>query len=231
MPYQQRTLANRSRYVRKRRRYAKRRYQVKKPTVNNVTSAWNMAKKAWMIGKKLAHLVNIETKEFSASLSGNIDNAGSAYLTLNSIAQGDTDLTRDGDSLKMLRIRLLGHVNHNSANTSGNVIRCILFIDKQNTLGTIASFWSPLSTGACVDGSKVYDTRFQSIVLVDKRFTLNPQDENSLIDMSAPINFHTQYSAGSTTITSGVLRLLLLTDEGTNFPSYVFEERLYFVDN
>lgn len=217
---------------RKYRKRYRRKQVVKKPTTQNVSSAWSMAKNALYIAKGLKSLVNVEMKRFESNINGSVDNAGNNYYTLNSVPQGDTDGTRDGDSLKMHRIHVKGHFNIHPSSTV-TTIRAVLFIDKQDTLLTAPDFWDNLTLGSCVDSSKHYDSRFESRVLCDKRFCLNTNQPNSLLDLSCKVGLHTQYVNGTTSIATGALKLMLISDitSAGNKPTFDVVSYLYYTDN
>lgn len=184
---------------------------------------------AYKLATKLASLVNVEEKIFSNNYSFNVGYDGNDYYQLNAIPQGDTDVTRDGDSCKIQRVSINGHIGINGS-ASQTVVRILLFWDDDANL-TAANFWTNLSTAYAVDSHKNHDYRFKSKMLIDKKFSLTTNDGVAMIDMNAMIGRHTQFNAGTTTINSGSLRLLVLSDQAINEPAINLVTTVYFTDN
>lgn len=192
------------------------------------------AAQLWKDVHKLKSMLNVEYKENYASLtSTSVDFAG-AITTLNQISQGDADGTRDGDSLKMINLSIRGYTRINGI--SGDVLsRIIIFLDPQNVitspnevLATVGSTLAPLSP-------KSYDNRFRTKILYDKVFKLDPNySPQQYFKFALAINKHTQFNAGTTTITSNALKVLLISDvDSAASPKAKtsFTYRLTYVDN
>lgn len=190
--------------------------------------AWN----AYKLASKLAAYVNTETKRYDyGTFNPNIDNTASvSFLTMNSIAQGVGDNQRTGDSVKIMSFELNGHFSHNSSNTA-EIIRLIIFWDKQGTITALSALLDNNGSSYVVDSPKVYDNRFESKTLHDQRFVLSANDPVAIVKIKIPVGLHTQYSAGTTTINTGVLRLAICSDQGINFPGSNLIAHTYFVDN
>lgn len=185
---------------------------------------------ALKIAKGLKKLVNVEMKHYDKNSTGqNMTDAGTIY-TVNDVSQGDTDLTRDGDSLKNQSVQIKIQCNANSNQQNNG--RVIVFWDKENK----TSATTDLLETADPFSFKAYDTRFQTKVLWDKRIVFSSTAvENGQIhtfDINLPLGAHTQFEAGTTTINTGALKILFLSDQNaTNYPTYSVYSRLLFTDN
>ncbi len=210
-----------------RKKYKKYRRNGKKKRFS--TSYKTMAYKGYQMGKKAMKYLNTEHKHFDTQVQAIFTDAG-VIATLNLIPQGDTDTTRDGDSIKMMSLTLRGAC----FNTVSSNIRIIIFHDKQDQvlipadLLEAAYFASVNATNA----PKNYDYRFRSKILFDRNFALSANGKNQY-------NFHkqikllirTQFDAGTTNITTGALKVCYIGDQPVTFPAMNIVYRLTFVDN
>lgn len=220
----------RSRYGR-RRRSSMRRPIYRKPMRYRVA---DMAYNGYRLAVKLARYVNAEEKFHDATLTGSsVDYTTGVVSTLNSIAQGDTDETRDGDSVKITR--LTGNIQVSGNAAANTLIRYWIVWDPMNTITTLANLWE---TGAATSilGNKDHDHRFQTRVLYDSRPLPLVVANDSYVRVRA-INLkifkHTQFEAGTTTINSGALKLFAISDQAnaSNEPTIRAQLRVHYIDN
>lgn len=217
----------------KRRRRRRRKWYPKRTAANWYKYA-NYAVNGLMLAKKVARLVNVEVKEGTTTNTlTNVDHTTGLVATLNGFAQGDTDSTRDGDSVKMMRVRGKVYWKENGANDS--VGRFVIVHDKQATLSAVNQYFG--STGSIIAplSCKGHDLRFQTKTLYDSgAFSLDAQagEQNRCFDIDIPLNFHTQYSGGTTTINTGALRLVAISSIATsNIPQIMYYFSVHYVDN
>lgn len=204
-------------------------------TAQDFTRYAGYAYTAYKTAKYLKQLVNVEEKVHDyASIAGTFDYNGTIH-TLNAPAQGDGDTTRDGDSMKNQSVGLKIQFTANAA--ADHNVRMIIFWDKQNTVSAGSDLLEITGTSDAPYSFKKHDTRFESKVLYDVRFVLSANSPESgkfhLIDIPyIKLNKHTQFNAGTTTINTGALKLLVICGGvTTNLPTVSVYSRLKFTDN
>lgn len=227
-------MAYKKNYARK-RTYKKKGYlaRASKYTQSAITTA-NTAHAAYSLATKLARFVNTENKFWNSNAATtNVTDAGATY-SLFLPPQGDTDSSRSGDSVKLLRIS--GRMFFNSvAAANGSVVRVIIFRGKQEnqvfpgigdvidmTIGT-NDFLAP----------KPYDDRFRTKILYDKFINLPVQGPTSTVrDINIKLYGHVQFGAATTNIEDGGLYLGLISNiNAANYPTITWNLRTTYVDN
>lgn len=205
----------------------KKRYNAKKKNYKI-----SKADKALKIALGLKKQLNAEVKRYEyGTFNPNLDqSATTSFLLMNAIPQGITDVTRIGDSLKVLKFELNGHIGWNAASVA-QVVRLVVFWDKQATVSTATRLLDNVGTSYVVDAPKAYDSRFETRTLYDQRFILSANDPVRLVRIKIPVGLHTQYSAGTGTILTGALRLAMFSDQGINFPTTNMQAFVYYSDD
>lgn len=216
-------------YRRNFRRYRRRRrYHKNFPSRRKVYGA--AGRQLWRDVKKLKSMINVEYKRFGTSISGNFDYNG-AMSAVNAVPQGDTDASRDGDSLKMCNLNLAATL----LGTSGVYTICTLYViwDPQNKLTAASDLLQTVGSADAPVSPKLYDKRFQSKILWERTFIL--EDSIGLlkkVKAVIPVHKHTQYNSGTTTVNSGALQFLAISNQvTTNLPVLTGNAYLTFVDN
>lgn len=204
-----------------------------------------MAYKAFRLAKRVADAVNIEYKLYDAAINTAPTWSGTVGI-LNGIAQGTSDSQRIGDSLKCQRLsgRLIwdpANFFQAGVNIQSCAVRLIIYWDEQNNVTSAADVLQQTGNVYTVISPKNYDTRFRSRVLYDKTvfFSQNLASGASYAmnyphdDIDIELNAHTQYDAASTTINTGALKYLLISDNvaSTYIPSCRAYLRLTYTDN
>lgn len=215
-------------YKRNYRRYKKRYRKYTKRVAKTASGIGWLASKAWQGVKMLKDVVNTEYKYFDINESTNVDYNG--YLpSLCTPTQGDGDGQRDGDRLKMQNLTFRGRLTRNGADAT---VRVIIGIDKQSKVSTAADVLE--STGASTAGPispKNYDKRFQTKILYDRRWNLTTDFPAVNININKVINTHQQFQAGTTTINSGRLFAIFISNLNANTPIMQYYSRVTFTDN
>ena len=192
--------------------------------------AGGAAHTALKIAMRLKDMVNTEYKFLDTNYSNTMDYNG-IVSTLNSISQGITDTGRTGDSVKIQNIMLRGNI---LAGTVPAQLRVILFWDAQNKVASVSDVLESTGTAYSVLSPKNYDKRFQTKVLWDKVFDVVPTADNAHrhFQLSLPINLHSQYAAATSTINTGALKILLISNiVTTGLPTIVYYSRVSYTDN
>lgn len=176
----------------------------------------------------LKRLVNAEVKFADASISGNVLNTGGLF-TLNNPPQGDTDSSRDGDSLKNQSINIRYRWQYKGEACNG---RIMVLHDKQNKVSAVTDVLDSGYIGLFSSiAPKDYDKRFETQVLYDQVTQISSENPISIHNINLPLGFHTQFENGSTTVNTGALKMLYISDATTNDPNLIMMSRLQFTDN
>jgi len=197
--------------------------QYKKTTVYKANAAYKMA-------RKLKDQVGgVEYKHVDLITALAPDNDGDIVI-LNSIAQGDSDNTRDGDKIKMQNLTIRGDVIGDAA--APDVVRLVIFHDKQNVIATVADFFQGVSEISSVLQPKNYDQRFRTKVLFDRSWTVSPAGPRiKYFKKVIPLNISTQYQGGTTTSLTGSLKFIVLGIPAVATSAFNMVSRLTYTDN
>lgn len=200
------------------------------------TTKGSTANKALRLARKVANLVNIEEKIDDTQQTSVTFDYNGAIDILNNPAQAITDVGRIGDSIKVQKIHIKGTVaGSTTAGTLSNN-RLILFWDEQNQVATAADLLETVGSTYSPFSPKHYDKRFRSNILYDQHFSLSTVPGSQAwfknFEVSLPIGKHTQFSAASTTINTGALKFLYITDVVTsNLPNITYYARCFYTDD
>lgn len=184
----------------------------------------------WMLKKvkHLADIVNAEYKYFdTAAALSTIDYTGSLASQI-PIPQGTTDVTRIGDSVKIQTMTFRFFLQRNGADS---IVRVIVLWDPQNKISSTADVLQNVGTSAAPLQPKNYDKRFQCSFLMDKSFAISSNNSIIKYQTTIPINKHTQYNGGTTTINTGDLKVFLISNNSTNLPLITYFARVSYTDN
>lgn len=218
-------------YAQRRKMY-RRKYPVRRGNAKWIAAgakAGRMAHKAWSLAKRLKDVINIEYKYVEGNVQNTASDYNGLYAIMNTISQGTTDTTRIGDSLKVQRLVLRGHFDRNGQDA---YVRLILLWDQDNKTSTASDILAYSGGSNAPMSPKIYDKRFQTKFLWDKEFKVNSSNPQAKFEMNLPINLHTQYDSASSTVVTGKLVLLAISNVvTTNVPTISYISRLTFTDN
>lgn len=192
----------------------------------------SLAMKAYKGVQFLKGLVNVE-KKFINVQTGNLSPGTTSSVTaLNPIAQGSSDVTRNGDSILAKYIQLSGEV-FGSASSSQDIVRIVLLCDKENR-GT-APTYTDVYTDASVHSYLNKENMDRFIILRDWHFTFSTGSKNAFaFKKFIRLNTHLKYSgnAGNATdIRQNGLYLMVLGVDNTNKALVNVNSRIAFYDN
>ena len=214
------------RYYKK--RYTKNRYYKRKR--NNIGYG-QIARKVWRDVKYLKSIVNVEKKYLDVTDSRTYSNLLFAQL-LNGIAQGDTSITRDGDSVKWISLFIRVNSVINAA-ASATRVRLMLLRDKQPNTG-LSSTTNILADNTNILSPRNLDWNYRYKVYKDMVIHLNTDRPEKEIKIFMKLKFHTRYTDNGATVASistNTLLLCFMSDEAVNEPTVTFYSRLRFIDN
>lgn len=182
----------------------------------------------------LKGLVNSEMKTHTYSAQSSIDYNGT-LTALTAIAQGDTAITRDGNSIFMRYINMRGCIDIASV-TSTLSMRIMLVQDTStnpasrvtsdvldsSVMGTVYAPYASMN--------KNESGRFK--VLYSKLFTVGPYNQAQAITISKKIRLHAKYDGAlSTDHKVGNIYLVMVSNTVTTNPTFTYSCRIGYHDN
>lgn len=216
------------------RRYRRRSYRgrsgYRKPTTKSQDVQLNLSK-LWRQIKYVKGMINSE-KKFHDSSGSTAASATPTVHALTQIAQGDSQATRDGNSILVRNLRLSMLWSNHASATAGTFCRCVIVKDNQQVSDTDPQ-WLDVFESATVTSPLNAEKigRFQ--LLKDMTFTLNNDDkENKIIKLNLPLKHHVRYNGtAGTDIQKGGLYLMYCSNQGANTAAVSLEARVSFYDN
>lgn len=198
-----------------------------------------MAKRTAVGLNEIRKLINVEQKYKELSTNPSYSNTGSITY-LSGLDQGDTTITREGNSIKIQKFYLKFFAKHNPANTGTCTHRAMVVRDLQNqgativandVLETVGSAYAPIAFKDFVNGPHM-NKRFA--VVYDKLFVTHPYKPIFKDEFSTNHDCHVYFRGGDGSVTSagnGSYFLILLCSDSTNLPDAYVNTRLEFTDN
>lgn len=200
---------------------------------NKKYSVGDLASKAWSGVKMLKGIINSEKHTLDTGItSGAIDYNGSV-TNLNSIAQGDTRVNRQGRTV--LAKYLSGRIAiYNNATAGSCTVRLFIVCDKMNQgsapsvsdiLEGVGANTAPLSAL-----KQINTQRFK--ILWSRLTTTDTNNPIQLFKYYLPMSTHLYFDgANATDYQKNALFLVMISDQQTNTPSINLYNRLAFYDN
>lgn len=213
------------------RPYRRRRYYRKPPQKPMRYKVADTAYKAYVMGRKAMRIINSEVKVSNTSSSYSPSSTG-AVVDLSSVAQGDTDNTRDGDSIKPLNLTMRGLISADASVTNnGATFVRVVVVRAKHERGTSPT-WASVFGSASTLAAKDHDNRFETKILYDRLFSLDANKGSTLtFNKIIKLDGHIQFDGGASTIRNGGIYLMHMSNVATNLPSLNVNTRLSFVDN
>lgn len=130
-------------------------------------------------------------------------------LTLNNPSQGTEDVERIGDKITNVHIKFTYTILKNGS--TANIARIMIIYDKQNTITAITDV---LSSGVSIAPLADYnfDKRKEFNVIMDKFYPLDTYHAIHDGQLNMKLNYLTKFNAASTTINTGAIKLLVLSN-------------------
>lgn len=212
-----------------------------------------MARSGYRLAKRIADLVNIETKCFfyqqtaanpiPARATSTVNWSGTTPVIVNEIELGDLDFQRIGDSVKLQHLDFYLH-QRAGALTVGTVsaptFRVIVFWDETNGTTTepiLEAGYYGTNIITCM--TKDWDEKASTKILYDYVWTPSHLGFDSANIMyinqhthrhSMPINKHTQFENGGQVIVTGAIKVLFFSNIGQN-QTIDWAVRMLFTDD
>ncbi len=201
-------------------------------------AALPIAKEALAGVQKLYRTINSEVHHNDIANSATATNAGIVVLA-HTIAQGDTDITRTGSSIRPMTLSGVLTFTINGASTTEVLLRAYIIKAKQErgTAPTWATVFNAAATGGeIIKQAKLWDNRFNTKILWDSgivKVSPNNVDGVGLTTRKVYIKCfgHIQYTNGASTAEDGGYYLFFASDQASNQPAVGHRLRLTFHDN
>jgi hypothetical protein len=179
----------------------------------------------------IKRLLNVERKCYEspgASVSPN--QSGAVVDFTAAIAQGDTDATRDGDSIKVLLLRLNLAPTLNTLGSAEQRVK-ILIVQANDEAMSATQLNNLDGTAYSPLGHSAWDYKSQYRVLMDHVFVLDGEHQTHLERRVIKVDRHVQYNNATTTVNSGALLMYHSSGSASNAPTLDYTFTLEFVDN
>lgn len=212
-----------------------RKFIKKHATLKNYNTAYDVGKKALQIALMTKNLLNVEKKKFPIQQTAVAINTTGLVTSLCNIAQGDSSVTRTGDSIlaKSITMRLTLS-QHASATIT--FIRFMLVMDTQqvsDTLPTLADILESIDVTGLLNDQSLGRYR----ILQDKTYTLTSNGKQGIfvkdyIKLGGDKGQHIRYNGSlSSDVQKSGLYWIQLSNEATNTPTITSFMRLNYIDN
>jgi len=179
------------------------------------------AEQALRIANATKRLLNVEKKHNDVAATQNPTSSSWLATLLNGVAQGDSNESRDGSSVKMLSLYIKGYVNINSS-TSRSIVRLVVIHDK------VPDGVAPNASEVfdANDVNAMYNTEYMGTkytILCDKTYSVSDGGNNNRpFKIYKKLNNKIRFSGTGSAITDisqGALWLYVISDEATNTPT------------
>jgi len=227
MPYRRRYKRG---YGRRRRRYNP--YRRGNPLTYGAIAKKVLNDVSWLKGK--VSLLNTEVKRHDFSSFGTIQQfSGTAtFVPLTNIAQGDSEVTRDGNSLKATSLHI--RVGLGQAATAAEQ-RIRIMVCQLKKAGEAPTITDVLETPAAnLDSWRNIDKSRDLKMLSDKTYSMPADGQTSErhIQYNFKISHHIKFdNTNDNSQQYGAIGICIMTDEPTNRAGFNLASRFRYVDN
>lgn len=183
----------------------------------------------------ISHL-NVETKERYNSFDNVIDPiaaTNTATIDLTNTGRGTGASNRIGNSIKTLSLQLKMLFEKSSTNSNVNIIRFIIYVDKQDSTANPATLGDILQDGTNMLSLTNQENTDRFVILKDKYFTLSDASNRDtyISKFYKKLNFHTRYTVGADTPAENNIFLIAFTNQVSDTSGLLIQSKLRFTDN
>jgi len=203
------------------------------------SDAWSLAKRTANGLNEIRKLINVEQKYIDVNSTTNTTYNGTpTYLC--PIGQGSNLNSREGNSIRVIRVMAQGCIFRNNLSTANETVRLLIVRDLQNlgssinvsdVLETIGTTTAPYQFYDMLNGPQ-YNSRFS--IVYDELFTLNASDQNRKFYFKSDHPCHIAFrgtSNASTDAGAGSYWFIAISNTNSNTPSVDFSTRIIYTDN
>lgn len=225
-------------YRRRYRRYSRsgytpRRGAYRRGTQRGPKGKWEQvytyASKALRIANFAKSMLNTEVKYHDTQLAGTY--GPGATFNLSNIAVGDTNTTRDGNSILVKKLNVKYTLTKNSLAPT-DFVRVMFYVDHQSR-GSKATVTDVLQ-GDSIDAFMNRDHTARYRILANDVFALNDNTPNVYVDRNFDLSHKIKYDGTANTeadLDSGGVYVLITSKDPTNIGTVDLDSRLRFIDN
>lgn len=211
------------------KKYSRKSYKPRRRFYKKKSGGWmNMAKKAFNLASKVAAVVNTEYKQLDTNITLADHTYNGTIVNLCNPAQGTAVNQRTGDSIKMKNLTFRGEC---ARNAQDEVMRLIVFIDKENTINAGSDLLQSVGNSNAPFSPKKDNNKFDTKVLLDRTYRLTPDTSLLKVDFVLKLNQHLHFDAGSQTVDKNALKLAVFTQVATGGAKLAYYTRVTYVDN
>ncbi len=221
----------------RRKAYKKRTYGHNGPTyVKCAKMVISDGAKALQLAKYLKTIVNVEFKNHDSTGTAVARSATPAIINLTSIAQGDTNLTRDGSNCKLVSLQFKYFIEQH-ASAVNTQIRVMIVLDKQTNqaLYTAGDLLEDITVDDIIVSMPNIDNAARFNIMYDRVHTYSDSGRtNSYHKMYKKVQIKLRFDAPEAAIAAMVVNsvsLFIVSNEATNTPTMTHHLRWRFVDN
>jgi len=213
------------------RRIMRRRPMRPQRRYNTLGAVRFLARKAARGVRYIRGLVNSEMFKYDQSQTANSVTQAGTVLALTSIAQGDGDGNRTGNSIFVRSINFKGTLTYNTMGNNEQFVRIILFEDTQQISDTSPSLADVLEAGTTFSHLNSNTVgRFK--ILYNHVFALSQNRPGIPFEINKSMRHHVRYNGtAGTDIQRGALYMMWLSDSSSNYPQLNYETRTSYHDN
>lgn len=181
--------------------------------------------------RAIRRMLNVEVKCFQAA-GANITPTTTGTITdfLSGIAQGVTDNTRVGDSLKVLRLSMNYQVSMNNTAAATQFV-WVAIIRANDEIMTAAQLNTLDGNAYAYLGDLSWDYKDQYRVLWQRRIEVDPEHQSMIGRADLKLNDHAQYNAGGNTLNSGSIFMAMWSNSTVNNPDFGYVLQIQYVDD
>lgn len=218
------------------KRYTKKRYNGQHKYIRYAGGAMDVASKALTVAYGIKRLVNVEYKFHDVTLTLTTVAQTPIITQLTNIPQGDTDISRDGAQVKLVRINVKYLINSH-VDALFTQIRCMLVHDRQTNqaIYSATDLLSDITGSDAIVSLLNLDNKYRFQVLYNKVHTLsNVGRTSSAHQVSKELSMKLRYDASTPSIadlTSSSLSWIFISNHATTSPEVTFFSRVRYIDN
>lgn len=200
-------------------------------TIGNIA---RIASTALSTAKFVAGLINPEFKYKDNSASLAVQTWTGSVSNISILSQGTSAVgEREGDSVKMKTLTMRFAWEYNSAIGANinDIVRIIIFIDKENSIANASDFLVGTGTNTSVFTPKNRNNLYKTKTLYDEHFCLDQYNPCLAKNLILEVPFHQRFQVGTGTAESNALKMILITQQPVNGSKFSYYSRLTYIDN
>jgi len=221
-------------YQPKKKRKGFRRYR-NRDWYNKKFSIAQAAGLAYSASKAYKYFFNAEKKHSTLNWNSAAVNTSGWVNSLAAIAQGDTNITRNGNSILVKDLYIYAKFEIDADSVQNSQVRFIVFEDTQQVADTNPAVADVLDSASYISMLNTNSAgRFK--IISNDMITLTPADGGSSVKIYKKYfkfpRMHIRYNGtGTGDIQKGGLYVLAISNEGTNYPTILGNARIGYFDN